>query len=222
MWPKKAPHSRTTARTRARAHAQSHTYPRKPALQLDCTDTSPATVWLAMMQPHAADDHGHMAGAAARTDRFPRHALFLLHLFVLCAAVGAVKYGETCSRDTDCEEKSAPYCKIFYTDKSFEHDERFATTDWMYAVSVLALLSDLDSVPTAVSGASSTISISNGYGQIPRITIWRLTNAESVEPMLITADYAALWDAQRTRQRTPSAQAHRRLRRVRQRLRMRR
>lgn len=175
-----------------------------------------------MMQPHAADDHGHMAGAAARKDRLPRHALFLLHLFVLCAAVGAVKYGETCSRDTDCEKKSAPYCKIFYTDKSFEHDERFATTDWMYAVSVLALLSDLDSVPTAVSGASSTISISNGYGQIPRITIWRLTNAESVEPMLITADYASLWDAQRTRQRTPSAQAHRRLRRVRQRLRMRR
>jgi hypothetical protein len=92
-----------------------------------------------------------MAGAAAHMDRFPRHALFLLHLFVLCAAVGAVKYGETCSRDTDCEEKSAPYCKIFFTDKSFEHDERFATTDWMYAVSVLELLSDLDSLSTTVS-----------------------------------------------------------------------
>ena len=25
---------------------------------------------------------------------------------------------------TDCEEKSAPYCKIFFTDKSFEHNER--------------------------------------------------------------------------------------------------
>jgi len=93
-----------------------------------------------------------MAGAAAHTDRFPRHALFLLHLFVLCAAVGAVKYGETCSRDTDCEEKSAPYCKIFFTDKSFEHDERFATTDWIYAVFVvLALLSDLDRLSTTVS-----------------------------------------------------------------------
>jgi len=102
-----------------------------PALQPDRTDISRATVWLEIMQPPAADDHAHMAGAV------PRHALFLLHVFVLCAAVGAVKYGKTCSRDTDCEEKSDPYCRIFYTDKSFEHHERFATTDWMYAVSCL-------------------------------------------------------------------------------------
>ena len=117
------------ASTHARTHAQAHTYPRKPATEL--------TVFCINDAASAADDHGHMAGAAAHTDRFPRHALFLLHLFVLCAAVGAVKYGETCSRDTDCEEKSAPYCKIFFTDKSFEHHERFATTDWMYAVSCL-------------------------------------------------------------------------------------
>ena len=124
----------------ARARTHRRTYPRKPATELTpvlCINDAAS----------AADDHGHMAGAAAHTDRFPRHALFLLHLFVLCAAIGAVKYGETCSRDTDCEEKSAPYCKIFFTDKSFEHDERFATTDWMYAVSVLALLSDLDRCP---------------------------------------------------------------------------
>ncbi len=128
---------------RARTHSRTIP-PRKPATEL-------TPVLSGNDAASAADDHGHMAGAAAHMDRFPRHALFLLHLFVLCAAVGAVKYGETCSRDTDCEEKSAPYCKIFFTDKSFEHDERFATTDWMYAVSVLELLSDLDSLSTTVS-----------------------------------------------------------------------
>jgi hypothetical protein len=128
---------------RAHTHAQAHTYPRKPATELTpvlCINDAAS----------AADDHGHMAGAAAHTDRFPRHALFLLHLFVLCAAIGAVKYGETCSRDTDCEEKSAPYCKIFFTDKSFEHDERFATTDWMYDSVCACVVERLRSLSTTL------------------------------------------------------------------------
>ena len=159
-----------------------------------------------------------MAGAAAHTDRFSRHALFLLLLFVLCAAVGAVKYGEKCSRDTDCEEKSASYCKIFYTDKSFEHDERFATTDCMHAVSVLALLSDSDSLSTTVSDVILYhLYLPMGVGKF----LYNMAFDKCREPGA-SADYASLWDAQRTRESTPHAQAHRRLRRVRQRLRLRR
>ena len=35
----------------------------------------------------------------------------------------AAKYGKECSKDTDCEEKKAPYCNIFFTDKSYDYND---------------------------------------------------------------------------------------------------
>jgi len=50
-------------------------------------------------------------------------SLFLVLCCNLCTTAGAAKYGEQCSKDTDCEQKSAPYCKIFFIDKSYDFNE---------------------------------------------------------------------------------------------------
>ena len=47
----------------------------------------------------------------------------LLLVLVACNTAGAAKYGETCSLDTDCEEKRAPHCQVFFEDTSYEHNE---------------------------------------------------------------------------------------------------
>ena len=47
----------------------------------------------------------------------------LLLVLVACNTAGAAKYGETCSLDTDCEEKRAPHCQVFFEDKSYEHND---------------------------------------------------------------------------------------------------
>ena len=44
-------------------------------------------------------------------------------VLVACNTAGAAKYGETCSLDTDCEEKRAPHCQVFFEDKSYEHND---------------------------------------------------------------------------------------------------
>ena len=52
----------------------------------------------------------------------PRRALGLVLLLVLDLATtaGAAKYGETCTKETDCEERKAPFCSTFFTDKSYD------------------------------------------------------------------------------------------------------
>lgn len=43
--------------------------------------------------------------------------LQLLLLLSLATPAWAAKYGEACSKVTDCEEEKAPFCSIFFTDK---------------------------------------------------------------------------------------------------------
>ena len=44
-------------------------------------------------------------------------------VLVACNTAGAAKYGDPCSRDTDCEEKKAPYCQVFFEDRSYGHNK---------------------------------------------------------------------------------------------------
>jgi len=55
----------------------------------------------------------------------PRAVVSLAQLLVLSLATtaGAAKYGESCSKATDCEERSAPYCYTFFTDKSYHFNK---------------------------------------------------------------------------------------------------
>ena len=59
--------------------------------------------------------------------RAPRRVLCLSLFLVLCTTAGAAKYGEQCSKNTDCEQQSAPHCKIFFTDKSYAFNEMCVT-----------------------------------------------------------------------------------------------
>jgi hypothetical protein len=47
----------------------------------------------------------------------------ILVVCVMSTTAGAAKYGKECSKDTDCEEKKAPYCNIFFTDKSYDYND---------------------------------------------------------------------------------------------------
>jgi len=35
----------------------------------------------------------------------------------------AVEYGGACGKATDCESKDAPFCSIFFTDKSYAFND---------------------------------------------------------------------------------------------------
>jgi len=49
--------------------------------------------------------------------------LALLLVLSLATTVEAAKYGDTCAKATDCEDRHAPFCNMFFTDESYKHNK---------------------------------------------------------------------------------------------------